>query len=114
MPSQSAIRDARQRMQHAQIDFLPHTIVLDNATLQVSGVLGPLRRPFDEQGGGRTLVQSFEFSVSKDALAAAPTADTTTFTREGKTFTVRAVQGHASHHTSWHIVASRTTRPGEE
>lgn len=113
LPSPTAIRHAHLVLHRAQTEKQPHTIVIDNATFTVGGHLGPLLRPFDEAGGGARLVQTFTFSLPTAALATAPTANVTTLTREGLTFTIREVTADQSHSPVWHITATRTARAGE-
>lgn len=113
LPSLTAQRAARSMLQRAAEEFQPATITISGVPVRVAGMLGPLRRPFAEEGGGTNLVRTFTFTASKLAIPTAPTPNVTTFTHEGLTFTVRQVAGHDTHLPSWHVVASRTALPSE-
>lgn len=113
LPSLTAIRTARSTLQRAQEEFNPCIITISGVQISAAGSLGPLRRPFTEEGGGHQLVRTFTCSVSKSLLTTAPVPNITTLIHEGLTYTIREIAGDETHLTAWRIVASRTARPSE-
>lgn len=93
--------------------MLPVTVVIAGVSYAAVGELADQREPFDPNGGGKKIEQTFTGAIPKAQLKVAPVPNQTRIVIGGKTYIVKSVSGHNSSDTDWEFTAARKVLPSD-